>query len=174
MAIPNYRAFSFDEFPIVDFDKICIGIVRTEWNSQIVDSLNASCEQYLLAQGLQTANLVSVTVPGSFELPMGAKMMINSINKPDAVICLGCVIQGETKHDDYINHTIARALTQLGLVSNVPVIFGVLTVNNIAQAEARTGGEHGNKGEECAIAALKMISNKQKLSGSHRRIGFDK
>ncbi len=172
MATPDYRAFSLTEYPIDDLEKLSLAIVRTEWNNDIVDRLTSSCIDTLVTSGLHNAQLSTYKVPGSFELPMGAKLLLGSKNKPDAIICLGCVIQGETKHDDYINHTIARAIAQLGIMSNVPVIFGVLTVNNIDQAHQRAGGNHGDKGAESAIAALKMISLKQQLLDSKKTIGF--
>ncbi len=172
MAIPNYRAFSLSEYPIQDLTSLRLTIIRTEWNAEIVDVLTESCLQSLASIGFLPDQIAVELVPGSYELPIGAKFALNSPDKPDAIICLGCVIQGETKHDDYINHSIARSIAQLSLVSNTPVIFGVLTVNNIEQARSRAGGAHGNKGEECAIAAIKMISLKQKLAGGKKRISF--
>ena len=111
-------------------------------------------------------------VPGSYELPLGAKYALGSQSKPDAIICLGCVIQGETKHDDYINYTIAEHISQLSLLSGTPIIFGVLTTNNKEQSLERSGGKHGNKGKECAESALKMISLKEKLSQKGNKIKF--
>ena len=124
-----------------------------------------SCEKELLNHGIAKDQLNIHRVPGSYELPMGAKLLLGSQLKPDAIICLGCVIQGATKHDDYINHTIARSINNLGLVSGTPIIFGVLTTNNQEQARERSDGTYGDKGAESAQAALKMISLKEKLSG---------
>ena len=92
--------------------------------------------------------------------------------KTDAVLCLGCVIKGETQHDEYINHAVATAITTLSLTSDIPVIFGVLTVNDMQQALDRSGGKYGNKGTEAAHTALKMIQMKDQLSTSKKNIGF--
>ncbi len=172
MAIPTYQEFSLEEYPIKDLEKVKIGIVRTEWNPDIIESLVSSCQDSLLSIGIDPENIEIYTVPGSYELPLGAKYLLASRQKPDAVICLGCVIQGQTKHDDYINHTIARNISHLSLVSSTPVIFGVLTTNTKEQAIERAGGAHGNKGEESAQAALKMLSLKQKLSNKAGTISF--
>jgi 6,7-dimethyl-8-ribityllumazine synthase len=172
MATPDYRLFSLEEYPIEAIEKLTIGIIRTEWNEDIVSRLEESCKSALLELGITTDHILSYTVPGSYELPMGAKLMLNSIHKPDAVICLGCVIQGATKHDDYINHTTARAISQIGLISNKPVIFGVLTTNTKEQALERAGGSHGDKGLESAHAALKMISLKEQLNNQGTKISF--
>lgn len=172
MAIPSYEGFTLDKYPLKEVENLCIVIVRTEWNSSIVDKMHQSCMEQLVKCGLNSDNLHEFVVPGSYELPLGAKYVLGSTLKPDAIICLGCVIQGETKHDDYINHTIARNISQLSLISGTPVIFGVLTTNTKEQAEERAGGAHGNKGEECAFTALKMISLKEKLSSQAKKIRF--
>ena len=172
MAKPDYNLFDKEEYPIEDLKDLSIGIIRTEWNHKIVDHITASCHQSLIDLGVPAENIHISKVPGSFELPTGAKYMANSHHKPHAVICLGCVVQGATKHDDYINHTIARAISQLSLVSNKPIIFGVLTTNTMEQAEERAGGSHGDKGIESAHAALKMISLKQQLAEKGKKISF--
>ena len=172
MGKADYRPFDLKEFPIKDISQLHIGVIRTEWNDEVVTTLADHCISELVRHGIDKESIHSFTVPGSFELPMGAKMMLSSSVKPDAIICLGCVIQGETKHDDYINHTIARSINSLSLVSGTPVIFGVLTVNDIDQARARAGGDRGDKGIESAIAALKMISLKEQLASRSRKISF--
>ncbi|HWA34758.1 MAG TPA: 6,7-dimethyl-8-ribityllumazine synthase, partial [Cyclobacteriaceae bacterium] len=91
--------------------------------------------------------------------------MLALSQKPDAVICLGCVIKGETKHDEYINNAVANGVTQLSLSIKKPVIFGVLTPNNLQQAKARAGGKHGNKGVEAAVTAIRMVTIKRRLKG---------
>ncbi len=101
-------------------------------------------------------------VPGAFELTTGAQML-SSVPKFEAIICLGCVIKGETKHDEYINHAVANGLTQLSLRIKKPVIFGLLTTNNLKQAKDRAGGKHGNKGIEAALTAVRMLALKKKL-----------
>lgn len=172
MATPNYNSFSFEQYPIKDVESLKIGIVKTEWNPEIISKLESSCMETLFDLGIKKENVEVFTVPGSYELPLGIKYLLGSHLKPNAIICLGCVIQGETKHDDYINHTIARSIAQIGLVSSIPVMFGVLTTNTLEQALARAGGDHGNKGEECAIGALKMLSLKEKLSSTGGKISF--
>jgi len=172
MSLPDYNLFDLDKYPIEDLRDLTIGIVRTEWNQEIVDHLESSCRKTLTELGIAEEEIHTYTVPGSYELPIGAKYLVNSHHKPHAVICLGCVIQGATKHDDYINHTIARAISQLSLVSNKPIIFGVLTTNTLEQAQERAGGSHGDKGAESAHATLKMISLKQQLSDKGKKISF--
>jgi 6,7-dimethyl-8-ribityllumazine synthase len=111
----------------------------------------------LLKYGAAEKNIVSVQVPGSFELSLGAQKMAEK-TEIDAVICLGCVIQGETRHFDFICQAVADGITNVGLKYNKPVIFGVLTPNTQEQAMDRAGGKHGNKGDEAAITAIKMLA----------------
>ena len=172
MGKADYKPFDIAAYPIKDVSSLHIGIIRTEWNDDIVSKLVSSSKEELGRLGISGSNIYEYSVPGSYELPMGAKMMLGSQIKADAVICLGCVIQGQTKHDDYINHTVARSINQLSLVSGTPVIFGVLTVNSLDQALDRAGGSRGDKGIESAIAALKMISLKEQLANQKRRISF--
>jgi 6,7-dimethyl-8-ribityllumazine synthase len=133
--------------------------VVAEWNSEVTEALYEGAYQTLLQYGAQAANIVRANVPGSYELSFGAQVFAQ---KPDidAVIAIGCVIQGETKHNDYINHAVAQGLTNVALKYNKPVIFGVLTPNNQQQALDRAGGIHGNKGDEAAITAIKMLKLK--------------
>jgi len=172
MALPDYKPYSPEDYPVKDIGALHVAVIRTEWNDQVVSKIHGTCLDQLSTLGLATSHIYQYTVPGSYELPMGVKMILGSSLKPDAIICLGCVIQGETKHDDYINHTIARSINNLGLVSGIPVIFGVLTTNSMEQAHARAGGDKGDKGSESAIAAIKMISLKEQLAGQSRRISF--
>jgi len=148
-----------------------IGIIVSEWNSGITSNLLDGCQATLLKSGVANEDIVVEHVPGAFELPMGARLMSTGRNL-DAVVCLGCVIKGETKHDEYIAHSVAHGLMQLSLMANIPVIFGVLTPNNQAQAEARAGGDLGNKGDESAITALKMATLRKNLGKSPHKIGF--
>ena len=134
-----------------------IGIVVSEWNDQITDSLLSAAHEVLLAYGAKPKNILIKYVPGSFELPLAAQYLASQ-KDIDAVICLGCVIQGETRHFDFICDAVANGITNVGLKFNKPVIFGVLTTNNLQQALDRAGGKHGNKGEEAAITAVKMLS----------------
>ncbi len=137
-----------------------IAIVVSEWNPEITEALFDAAKETLLASGCKEKNILRVNVPGSFELPAGAQFVAHS-KKPDAVICLGCVIQGETRHFDFICDAVANGLVQLSLKHNKPFIFGVLTPNNMEQARARAGGKHGNKGVEAAVTAMKMVALKR-------------
>lgn len=134
-----------------------IGIVVSEWNDEITDALAQGAIEELSKNGIPEENIVIKYVPGTFELALGAQYLIDK-SFVDAVICLGCVIQGETRHFDFICNASANAIAQLNLESDSPVVFGVLTTDNLQQAKDRSGGKHGNKGVEAGITALKMIS----------------
>lgn len=136
-----------------------ISIVVSEWNEMITESLYAACYQTLIDSGCNKENIIRKNVPGSFELVLGAKWAIEN-ERPDAVICLGCVIQGETRHFDFICDAVANGIMKLNIDFSLPVIFGVLTPQNMEQALDRAGGKHGNKGVEAAVTALKMIKIK--------------
>lgn len=138
-----------------------VAIVVSKWNNEITEALFNGAFSVLSGAGITTENILRLNVPGSFELPQGAQAAL-SIN-PDAVICLGCVIQGETRHFDFICDSVANGIMDVGLRSGKPVIFGVLTTENIQQAMERAGGSLGNKGEEAAIAALEMIDLKRSI-----------
>lgn len=131
-------------------------IVVSEWNEEVTESLYQGAYETLIAQGATKENIVKKMVPGSFELSMGAQWMAQK-EEIDAVICLGCVIQGETRHFDFICDAVAHGITNVSLKFNKPVIFGVLTPNTQKQALDRAGGKHGNKGDEAAITAVKML-----------------
>ena len=141
-------------------DKI-VGIVVSEWNAPITDSLLKGAKDTLLAAGVKENDIIIEYVPGTVELTFGAKVVIEE-SLAHAVIVLGCVIQGDTRHFDYVCDSVTQGVTKLNLNYPTPVIFGVLTTDNLEQAEARAGGSHGNKGEDCAIAALKMIALQEK------------
>ncbi len=134
-----------------------IAIVVAEWNSEITDALYEAAVSSLLAHGAKRQNIIRKAVPGSFELSLGALWMAEE-KKVDAVICLGCVIQGDTPHFDYICQAVAYGITQAGLKTRKPVIFGVITTLNHQQALDRAGGKLGNKGEEAALTAIKMLN----------------
>ncbi len=148
------------------------GIVVAEWNAKITESLYQGACETLLSCGVDASNIHRINVPGSFELPSGAKF-IASNQKVDAVICLGCVIQGETRHFDFICQAVATGLTNLSIATSIPFIFGVLTTNTEEQALERAGGIHGNKGTEAAISAIKMAGLKSQKSDGNK-IGFGK
>jgi 6,7-dimethyl-8-ribityllumazine synthase len=133
-----------------------IGLVVSKWNDQVTDALLAGAIDILKAQGLKKDNLIVRYVPGSFELSLGAQYLAGE-KKIDAVIALGCVIQGETRHFDFICDAVANGITNVGLKFNKPVVFGVLTTDTMQQALDRAGGKHGNKGEEAAFTAIKML-----------------
>ncbi|SDK84706.1 6,7-dimethyl-8-ribityllumazine synthase [Catalinimonas alkaloidigena] len=133
------------------------GIVVAEWNHEVTEALFEGAIATLKQHGVPDENVVRKNVPGSFELSLGGQYLAQ---RPDidAVICLGCVIQGETRHFDFICSAVAHGITEVGLKYNKPVIFGVLTPDNQQQALDRAGGKHGNKGDEAAITAIKMLS----------------
>ena len=133
------------------------GIVVSEWNDTITEALLEGALETLLEQGAQRENIKVHYVPGSFELSLGAQFLAKE-DSIDAVITLGCVIQGETRHFDFICDAVAHGVTNVSLKYNKPVIFGLLTPNTMQQALDRAGGKHGNKGEEAAITAVKMLS----------------
>jgi 6,7-dimethyl-8-ribityllumazine synthase len=147
----------FTPFEFSSAKNMKIGIVVSEWNDRITDSLFNGAKETLLQQGVREENILVKHVPGSFELPLGAQWLLEKTNV-DAVICIGCVIQGETRHFDFISQAVADGITNVGLKFSKPVIFSVLTCNTMEQAEDRAGGKHGNKGVEGAVTALKMLS----------------
>ncbi|WP_028525943.1 6,7-dimethyl-8-ribityllumazine synthase [Runella limosa] len=154
-ADKNLSVFTTDGLPDITNKKFVI--VVAEWNSEVTEALFQGAYKTLVDHGAQTQNILRANVPGSFELSFGSQVYAQKANV-DAVIAIGCVIQGETKHNDYINHAVAHGLTDVALKYNKPVIFGVLTPNTLQQALDRAGGVHGNKGDEAAITAIKMLS----------------
>ena len=147
----------FTPFEFSSAQNTRIGIVVSEWNDRITDSLLNGAEESLLEHGILQENILVKHVPGSFELPLGAKWMLEKTDV-DAVICIGCIIQGEPRHFDFIAQAVADGIMNVGLQFSKPVIFSVLTCNTMEQAEDRSGGKHGNKGVEGAVSALKMLS----------------
>ena len=144
---------------ILNAQDACIVLVKTEWNASITDELENGCIAELQKHNVK--KIITITVPGAFEIPFGIKNYWDNTkkkNKPDAFIALGCVIRGETPHFDYIAKAVTEGVVQLNLLLPVPTIFGVLTVENELQAKERIGGKHGHNGEKSAITALKMIS----------------
>ncbi|WP_339697877.1 6,7-dimethyl-8-ribityllumazine synthase [Algoriphagus aquimarinus] len=141
---------------IQDISNKTFGIIVSEWNEDVTEALYSGAYQTLLENGAKKENIIRRNVPGSFELTLAAQWLAQE-ESIDAVICLGCVIQGETKHFDFICGAVAHGITNVGLKYNKPVIFGVLTPNTQQQAMDRAGGKHGNKGDEAAITAVKML-----------------
>ena len=154
-ANKNLSEFQTNELPEIQHKKFAILV--SEWNQEVTQALYVGACETLIKHGAQKKNILTQTVPGSFELTLGAQKMAQ---KPeiDAVICLGCVIQGETKHFDFICQAVAHGITDVSIKFNKPVIFGVLTPNTQEQAMDRAGGKHGNKGDEAAITAIKMLA----------------
>jgi 6,7-dimethyl-8-ribityllumazine synthase len=156
MATTNKNLSSFSDKNLSDIGDKKFGIVVSEWNSEVTESLYSGTFEMLRQNGAKQENIIRKSVPGSFELTLGAQWLAEQ-NEIDAVICLGCVIQGETPHFDYICQAVAQGITNVGLKYNKPVIFGVLTTLNLQQAIDRAGGKHGNKGDEAAATAIKML-----------------
>ncbi|GAB3952632.1 6,7-dimethyl-8-ribityllumazine synthase [Spirosoma harenae] len=159
-ASKNLSVFSTDELPNVSQRRFAILV--SEWNTEVTEALFEGAYQTLLQHGVQAENVIRGNVPGSYELSLGAQWFAQR-DDIDAVIALGCVIQGETKHNDYINHAVSQGLTNVSLKTGKPVIFGVLTPNDQQQALDRAGGKHGNKGDEAAITAIKMIGLQEQV-----------
>jgi len=155
-----------------DMSKKSVGIVWAKWNEDITSALKDGCAKTLEKNGLDKENLYIIEVPGAFELPFGAKLLLGQ-QKLDAVICIGCVIKGETSHNEYINQTVAQTIAMLSLSSGKPVIYGVLTPNDKQQALDRAGGKYGNKGDEAAITAIEMIHLADQLPQNQSSIGFN-
>ncbi|MDO9276498.1 MAG: 6,7-dimethyl-8-ribityllumazine synthase [Lutibacter sp.] len=143
-TIPNAKNFRF-------------GIVVSEWNADITENLYLGAEQTLLENGIPKENILRWNVPGSFELIFGCKHMLET-QKVNAVIAIGNVIQGETKHFDFVCDGVTQGIKDLNIKYDVPVIFCLLTDNNKQQSIDRSGGKLGNKGVECAVAAIKMAA----------------
>ena len=144
---------------IPDIGDACVVIVKTEWNSTIVNALEEGCRKILIESGLK--NIKILEVPGAFEISFAIRNYWDKSdkkNRPRAFIALGCVLRGDTPHFEYICRAVTDGILQLNLSLPIPTIFGVLTVDNEQQALERIGGSHGHKGEEAAITALKMIS----------------
>ena len=157
--------------PIEGVDKMKFGIVVSEWNSGITGKLLDGCRETLKASNVPDDGIEVVHVPGSFELPSGARILA-ARDKFNAIICLGCVIKGETKHDEYISQATANGIMQLSIMMGIPVVFGVLTPNSQQQAEERAGGKYGNKGAEAAVTAMRMALLKNDNKDSSSKIGF--
>ena len=155
MATTNLSAY--DPKIVPDASEMRFGIVVSDWNSEVTWSLLEGAVDTLKRHGAKTKNIVVKHVPGSFELTLGAQFLAE-YDDLDAIICLGCVIQGETPHFTYICQGVTQGITQLNMEYNIPFIFGVLTTLNQQQAVDRAGGKHGNKGDEAAVTAIKMAA----------------
>ena len=162
MATVDRNLSEYNKDLIPDGSQFKIGIVISEWNSQITENLAKGAIDTLITNQVKSDNINVRYVPGTFELPLGAQYLCEYLDL-DGVIAIGTVIQGETKHFDYVCEGATKGLTDVNLKYNIPVSFCVLTDNNIQQSIERSGGKHGNKGIECAVACLKMIALKKDL-----------
>jgi 6,7-dimethyl-8-ribityllumazine synthase len=156
MATANTNLSAYDKNTIPNAKDFRFGIVVSEWNHAITEGMFQGAFDALKDCGAINENIVRWNVPGSFELIYGCKQMTKSYDMLDAVIAIGSVIQGETKHFDYVCEGVAQGIKDLNVHGNIPVIFCVLTDNTMQQSIDRSGGKHGNKGSEAAIAAIKM------------------
>ena len=154
-ALSNLSEYDASKVPSGEGAKIALLV--SEWNDEITNGLATGAIETLEKHGVDSQDISVHYVPGTFELPLGAQFLLEKNEDFDAVICVGCVIQGETKHFDFVCQGATQGIMDVGLNYSTPVIFCVLTDNTIEQSRARSGGEHGNKGTEAAVTALKMI-----------------
>jgi 6,7-dimethyl-8-ribityllumazine synthase len=160
MSTSNLSDYNPESVP--DASDMRFGIVVADWNKEITWSLLRGAVDTLKKHGTKNKNIVVKHVPGSFELTLGAQFLAE-YDDLDAVICLGCVIQGETPHFTYICQGVTQGITQLNMEYNIPFIFGVLTTNTEQQAADRAGGELGNKGDEAAVTAIRMADLQRQM-----------
>jgi 6,7-dimethyl-8-ribityllumazine synthase len=160
MATTNLSAYNTEDIP--DAGKMKFGIVVSDWNNDVTWALLNGVKDTLKKHGAAEKNIIVRHVPGSFELTLGAQFLAE-YDDPDAVICLGCIIQGETPHFTYICQAVTYGITQLNLDYNIPFIFGVLTTETHQQAVDRAGGKLGNKGDEAAVTAIKMSALQREM-----------
>lgn len=162
MATENKNLSAYSSINIPSGADLKIGIVVSEWNENITGNLLKGAIQALTENGVKEENIKVEKVPGTYELPLASQFMLEYTDV-DGVVAIGSVIQGETKHFDFVCQATAQGIKDVGLKSNKPVIFCVLTDNNMQQAIDRSGGKHGNKGIECGVACLKMIGLQHRL-----------
>jgi len=156
MATSNKNLSTYDKTMIPNASNFRFGIVVSEWNPDITQGMFQGAFDAILDCGGIKENIVRWNVPGSFELIYGCKQMAKSYDMLDAIIAMGSVIKGETKHFDYVCEAVTQGIKDLNVTGDIPVIFCILTDDNLQQAIDRSGGKHGNKGTEAAIAAIKM------------------
>lgn len=171
MASALKNLSTYDDSNIPDASEMTFAIVVADWNRDITHALYEGCLETLQKHGASEEKIHVVQVPGTFELPAAGRIIAGREN-PDVVICIGCVIKGETQHDEYINNAVAQGLVNLSIATGRPFIFGVLTPNTHQQALDRAGGKHGNKGVEAAVTALRMAELYRAKSTSKKGIGF--
>lgn len=173
MSSADKNLSSYDESTLPSAEKLKFGIIVADWNKEITHALYEGCYDTLIKHGAKAENIHSIQVPGTFELPQGARIL-NKNRNVDATICIGCVIKGETSHNEYINMSVAQGLQNMAIATSKPFIFGVLTPNSMEQAIDRAGGQYGNKGVEAAVTALRMAGLTAELEGEGSSIGFGK
>ncbi len=156
MATENKNLSEYDKATLPDVASRRFGIVVSEWNEVVTEGLFKGAYDTLIDCGVSPGNIVRMNVPGSFELIYGSKKMLAASPAFDAIIAIGCVIKGETMHFEFVCQGVTQGIASLNLLGKAPVIFCVLTDNNQQQSLDRSGGKHGNKGVEAAIAAIKM------------------
>ena len=157
----NLSDYNIENIP--DASNFKFALVVSEWNINITRALLEGAIETFKLHKVKEENIITHFVPGSYELAYAAKLL-SETNKFDAIICIGCVIQGETPHFTFISDAIANGIMLLNIKRNTPIIFGVLTTNTIEQAAERAGGKHGNKGIEAAVTAIKMASLKERIT----------
>lgn len=157
MASSEKNLSAFKQSKSENVSNYQIGVVVSDWNEEITEAMFEGAISTMVSMGVKRERIHRINVPGSFELTMGAQYFAQQ-DHVDAVICIGCVIQGETKHFDFICNAVANGLTQVGLKFDKPVIFGVLTPNTMQQALDRAGGKHGNKGDEAGATAINLLN----------------
>ena len=162
MATNLHNLSEYDPSSVPSAQGMRFGIVVSEWNREVTGNLLQGAYDTLVKQGAREEDITVLTVPGSFELVYGAARMVRS-ERFDAVIAIGCVIRGDTPHFDYICQGTTQGLADINREGRVPVVYGLLTCNDMEQAEARSGGMLGNKGDECAITAIKMVDYGRQL-----------
>jgi len=166
MATINKNLSVYDKSSLPNAKNFRFGIVVSEWNDNITEGLYKGAEDALLDNEVPAENIIRWNVPGSFELIYGCKKMLQT-QKVDAVIAIGCVIQGQTKHFDFVCEGVTQGIKDLNVQTDIPVIFCVLTDNTMQQSIDRSGGIHGNKGTEAAIAAIKMAYIREQATLVH-------
>ena len=172
MSSKDKNLSDHDSKTIPSGEGLHVGVIVSEWNEDITFALRDACIETLTHYGVDQDDILIKYVPGAFELPLGARLIAGK-EKLDAIICLGCVIKGETTHDQYINSAVSNGIMNLSLTSGKPVVFGVLTPNTKQQALDRAGGKYGNKGVEAATTALKMVALAKDCKLTKGGIGFN-
>lgn len=161
MATAEHHLSHYDPTSVPSGAGRRFALIVSEWNREVTDALRAGARETLLKHGVEEADILETWVPGSFELALGAQLLLEQ-EALDGVICLGSVVRGETPHFDFVCQGATQGIMAVGLKFSLPVIFGLLTDDTMQQAKDRSGGKHGNKGVDCAVAVLKMAALKNR------------